>query len=50
MSNFYFHGDAAEYTGETKFLHGAICYAYVLIEGHNKGKIGWTYVAPKAVL
>lgn len=44
----YFKGDAMEYTGNTGILYGKICYEAVLIEGHRKGEMVWTYRVPGA--
>lgn len=40
------HGDEAEYTGKSQFLHGARCYELLLLEGHRKDELVWTYQPP----
>jgi len=45
----YFRGDAAQYTGETKLLHGGLFYAARLLEGMNTGKVIWTMTSPDGV-
>ena len=47
QSAVYFHGDAALYTGKAEMLHGAMCYEIRMIEGHETGKLRWTYRPPK---
>lgn len=44
---YYFHGDAARYTGRAEMKHGQMCYEAVFIEGHRIGEAVWTYKAPK---
>ena len=44
---YYFHGDAATYTGGTQIKHGATLYECILTEGHRKGETIWTYTAPR---
>ena len=39
----YINGTKVKFTGKSEFLHGAMCYEYEIIEGHKKGKFGWTY-------
>lgn len=43
----YINGDAAEYTGHSEMLHGAVCYQVRIIEGHRTGEMAWTYHPPK---
>lgn len=41
------HGDLAEYTGNTEKMHGGLFYEIRLIEGHLKGQAKWTMREPK---
>ena len=47
QSAVYFHGDAARYTGVSEMLYGQMCYQIEMIEGHETGKLRWTYREPK---
>lgn len=42
----YFHGDAAEYTGKTDIIYGALFYEIRMVEGHRKGDLLWTTTPP----
>lgn len=38
----YFNGDKVKYTGKKEIIYGGLFYEYILLEGINKGKKGWT--------
>jgi hypothetical protein len=42
----YYKGDLAEYTGESKEMHGGKFFALKMLEGIHKGKIFWTQHGP----
>ena len=44
----YVKGDAAEYTGAEKALHGRTAYEVKIIEGCHTGETAWTYIPPTA--
>lgn len=48
MNSHYINGDRAEYTGESKLLHGRVAYEVKIIEGHRAGELAWTYIPPTA--
>ncbi len=43
----YFMGDRAEYTGESRMLHGGLFFALLMLDGHLNGEERWTTRAPK---